>query len=112
MRDFLNTIFLGLGAVMISCVLAPPARALSMYSRGAQAPYNTNSPNRFLYTNPFYQKRAAHPKPECKPNGLARCLNPKKPNPFMLTRQNPAMQKVSVHPYLRNIVKPPIQRIN
>jgi hypothetical protein len=94
------------------CALALPAHGLSLYTRGTNSNAKSNSPNRFNYTDPFYQKRKVQPKTECKSHGQAICLNPKKPNPFVLTRQNPNMQKPTVHPYLRKVFKPSIQRIN
>lgn len=100
------------GLVVLALSMAVPAHALSLYTRGTKSNVNSTSPNRFNYTDPFYQRRAIRPPTECKAHGQARCLTKKKPNPFVLTRQNPAMQQTTVHPYLRKVFKPSIQRIN
>jgi hypothetical protein len=92
---------------------ASPAYALSNYTRGPGTPSSPEAPNRFLYMNPFYQRRVVQTKHECKPHGQARCMGPKKPDPFVLTRTNPAMQQTNVNPFARKIFQPaPIQRIN
>lgn len=108
----LKTILLGIFLSGALGAFASPAHALSNYSRGPNSPSAT--PTRFLYMNPFYQKRAAPIKHQCIPHGQARCMGIKKTNPFVLTRVNPAMQQQGpVNPFARKVFQPPpIQRIN
>jgi hypothetical protein len=99
---------------MLLCLTITPSHALSTYyTRGTGSALNQNQPQRFHYTDPFYNKRITPPKTECKALGQARCLTSnKKPNPYATNRKSPAAQKTKVHPYVRKVFKPSIQRIN
>lgn len=96
-----------------SAVLAAaglPVQANQYYTRGPKSLQSHQTSHRFTYANPFYQPRSTPKRLECKPNGQARCLTPKKQKLQLYTRQNTAMRRTKVHPYLRKIYKPKIYR--